>query len=192
MDYNRRCGGSLRLMIDLLTASLSLLRENRFATRLTQLGSNTVVSFEDDSLLGFVNIFDTPGDMIRNWKAAEQSFLLAQATKFRTAGEKAWNVYCVLLCGAPGDAHEIRQIGWIEEDLERTRKLAACGTATRSDLSKALLPLLSLQQRPVLQSEKYEDRLRRRIKQIAPSAAEAVLEQKVTTSEVVRLLRENS
>jgi len=178
-------------MIDLLTSSLTILRENGFETRLIQIGASTVASFEDDTLLGFIYTFDTTDEMIHGWRAAEQSFLRAQAMRFRAAGEKAWNVYCVLLCASSGNAKEVRQIGWIEEDLERTRKLASCGVATRSDLARVLLPLLSLQQTPVLQSEKYEQRLLRRIRQIAPSVGDAVLEQNVTIGEVVRLLREN-
>lgn len=98
-------------MIDLLTSSHSVLRENKFETRLSHLGKSTIVTFEDDSLLGFVFLFDSPGDLIENWRTAESSFLRAEAMRFRTAGEKAWNVYCVLLTSGVGNTQEFRQIG---------------------------------------------------------------------------------
>ena len=177
-------------MIDLLTSSLTLLRENRFATRLSQLGKNIVVTFEDDSLLGFVFIFEAPDDLIEGWRLAETTFLRAEATRFRAAGEKAWNVYCVVLCGNAGDAQQVRQIGWIEEDLERTRKIAACNITSRAELAQALLPLLTLQQRPLLQSETFEARLHRRVSKIAPRAADAVMNVAVNATEVARQLRE--
>jgi hypothetical protein len=62
-------------MIDLMTGSLTILRENGLATRLMQLGNNTVASFEDDSILGFVYMFETPYELISGWKEAEQGFL---------------------------------------------------------------------------------------------------------------------
>lgn len=177
-------------MIDLLTTSLALLRENLYATRLTQWGKDTVVMFEDESVLGFVFTFESPENLIGGWRAAETAFLRAEAVRFRAAGDKAWNVYCVLLSNGPGDAAQIRQIGWIEEDLERTRKIAACNVASRSELTQALLPLFRLQQRPLLQSETFETRLHRRVAKIAPHAAAAVLDAGVDATEAARQLRE--
>lgn len=179
-------------MIDLLSISQGILRENSLTTRLLRLGTATIISFEDDALLGFIHLFETPAEMIENWAETEHSFLRAQATRFRAAGEKAWNVYSIFLCEMDGNSHEKRQIHWIEENLERTRKLASCGINTRADLLGALLPILTLQQRPKLDSDKFEDRLRRRVSQIAPGATDAVLEKAVNPTEVVRLLKERA
>jgi hypothetical protein len=92
----------------------------------------------------------------------------------------------------PGAADEtqLREIRWIEEDLERTRKIAACGLSSRDEIVKALLPLLPIQRQPLLDSEDFDltQRLRKRIASIAPDAANAVLDDAVTPAEVVRLL----
>ncbi len=116
------------------------------------------------------------------------SLLTRFAAGFRTAGEKAWNVYCVFLCGSAADSVQNRQVRWIEENLERTRKIAACGLASREDLLRALLPVLPLQYQPVLRAEDVTERLQTRIRTIVPRASHVVLDQAVSPAEVVRLL----
>ena len=149
-----------------------------------------VVCFEDDALIAFGCIFDEPGAFLARWKVTEMSLLTRYSGTLRVAGEKAWNVYSVFLCSSAGDSLQNRQVSWIEEDLERTRKIAACGLASREDLVRALLPLLPLQYQPVLQPEDATQRLERRIRSIAPTALAVVLDETVPVAEVVRLLRE--
>ena len=84
---------------------------------------------------------------------------------------------------------EERQVRWIQEDLERTRKLAACGVVGRDALARALLPLLPLQYQPVLKEYAVTERLRRRIAAIAPDAAGLILDATVPPEDVVTLLR---
>jgi len=95
-----------------------------------------------------------------------------------------------LFCSGHANEVELRQIRWIEEDLERTRKIAACGLTTRDDVVTALLPLLPLQYQPLLDSEDLDltRRLRKRIATIAPTAANAALDDAVSPAEVVRIL----
>jgi hypothetical protein len=167
-----------------------VLREAGFTTLLTLVDRSATVCFEDDSLMGFGRVFSQPADLIAQWRATETSLLTRYAPSFRAAGDKAWNVYTVLLCGSIGDPIQNRKVRWIEEDLERTRKISACGIASREDMCRALLPLLPLQYQPVLQAEDVTLRLQRRIRTIAPKAATAALDKAVPAVEVVRLLGE--
>jgi hypothetical protein len=175
-------------MIDVLSTMQGVLREARFTTRLASVERSPIVCFEDDTLMGFGCVFDDPGSLLSRWKATEMSILTRFAANFRAAGEKAWNVYCIFLCSSAADSIENRQVRWIEEDLEHTRKIAGCGLASREDLVRILLPLLPLQYQPALHTEDVTERLQRRIRTIAPRASEVVLDEAVSAAEVVRLL----
>lgn len=177
-------------MIDLLSTSQILLRDAGFTVRLSSVGHRPVVCFEDKALLGFCSTFEQTDELIEGWKAFESQILIRFAADIRAAGEKAWNVYCVLLCSGAGDATQRRAVSWIEEDLERTRKVAACDIASREDLVRVLLPVLPVQYQPALQHEDLTARLQKRIADIAPQAAHAVLDLEVPISEAVRLLGE--
>ena len=110
------------------------------------------------------------------------------APRLQTAGEKAWNVYCVFLCSADPTPIEQHEIDWIEENQERTRKIAAAGIIGHDELVNALLPVLPLQYSAMLSAEDLTERLRKRITTIAPEASAAALDEKVSATEVARLL----
>jgi hypothetical protein len=175
-------------MIDLLSTTQVILQEAGFHTWLTTADRLLVVCFEDDALMGFVCLFEEPAALIANWRALEMALLARYAARLRTAGDKAWNVYSVFLCGAAAEASQAWEIHWIEEDLERTRKIAASGLLSREDILKPLLPVLPLQYQPVLEREDVATRLNRRIRAIAPAAADAALDDNVTPTEAIRLL----
>jgi hypothetical protein len=177
-------------MIDVLSIMQAVLQEANFTTHLTSINRSAVVHFEDDTLMGFGCIFDEPDELLRRWKTSETSLLTRYAPTLRLAGDKAWNVYSVFLCGSVSDPLTSRQVRWIEEDLDRTRKIAACGISTRDDLMRALLPILPLQYQAVLRPEDVTERLKRRILNIAPKAANVALDDAVHVAEVVRLLGE--
>lgn len=175
-------------MIDLLSTVQVVLREAGFSTRLTSIDRSSIVCFEDDVLTGFGCVFEDPASLLTLWKDTEMSLLTHYAPSFRAAGEKAWNVYCIFLCSSAADLIQNRQVRWIEEDLNRTRKVAACGLGSRDDLVRALLPILPLQYEPVLRAEDVTERLRTRIQTIAPKASALVLNESVSPTEVVRFL----
>jgi len=175
-------------MIDVLSTMQGVLREAGFTTRLISVDRFPIVCFEDDDLMGFGCVFEDPSDLLARWKATETSLLTRHAASLRAAGDKAWNVYCVFLCGPAADSILNRQVRWIEEDLERTRKITGCGLASRDDLVQALLPVLPLRNQPVLQEDDVTARLQRRISTIAPRAAAIVLDRGTPAAEVVRLL----
>ncbi|MFZ0928497.1 MAG: hypothetical protein WAN11_07845 [Syntrophobacteraceae bacterium] len=175
-------------MIDVFSILQVLLREAGFITHLDSIDRTSIACFEDDVLSGFCCVFEEPESLLSRWKAMEMSFLKRYAPSLRTAGEKAWNVYCVFLCSPPADADQKRQVHWIEEDLNRTRKLAACGLTSRHDLVRTLLPILPLQYQPVVRPDDVTERLRTRIRIISPNASDIVLDESVAPAEVVRLL----
>lgn len=175
-------------MIDLLSNMQVVLQDAGFTTRLGANAESPIVCFENESLIGFGSIFNDPADLLSRWKEVEEALLVRYSLSFRRAGDKAWNVYSVFLCGLAADASLSRQVRWIEEDLHRTRKVTGCGLTSREDMVRALLPLLPIQQQPILQIEDTTERLNRRIRTIAPRAADVVLDESVLPSEVVRLL----
>jgi len=176
-------------MIDVLPSMHLLLQQAGFIAHLTVLGRAPIIHFEDDTLMGFGCVFDGPDELLAQWKNLEKSLLTRYAPRLRLAGDKAWNVYSVLLCSSAADPVQNRAVRWIEEDLDRTRKIAACGVASREDLVRGLLPILPLQNQAVLRAEDVTERLKRRILSIAPKAAEVALDEAVPVSEVVPLLR---
>jgi hypothetical protein len=175
-------------MIDLLSSAQILLREAGFATGLSSIDGSQLVRFEDDTLMGFGWVFTSADEMISHWKAIETALLTQYAPRLRGAGEKAWNVYSVFLSSAGATSSQARQVHWIEENLDRTRKIAACGVTTREELRRALFPLLPLQQKPALRAEDVTERLQRRAAEIAPKASRVVLDDDVPVDEVVRIL----
>ena len=165
-----------------------VLEEAGYATWLVPVEELTVICFEDDAVMGFAAILDDPFILLQRWRAIEAQFLARYAPRFREAQDKAWNVYSIFLCQKLGSDDEIRQIRRLEENLEKTRKLAACGLAGREEIVTALLPLLPIQHRPRLEGEDLTDRLKKRIATIAPAVADVALDGTVSPAEVVRLL----
>jgi hypothetical protein len=179
-------------MIDLLSMTHLVLREAGFTTSTATVETFSGVCFEDEAVVGFGCVFKDAIDMLNSWNRIETAFLTRHSQTLRGAGEKAWNVYLLLLTAQSEEASLARQVRWIEEDLDRTRKIAACGVTTREDVVNALLPLLPLQYQPALATENLAERLKRRIEFIAPRTTEIALDTAIEPAEVVRLLGEKS
>jgi hypothetical protein len=177
-------------MIHLLSTSLGILQESGYTARLSRQQSADVLSFEDNSVIGRIFEFPDPAALLSSWRAAEDGFLRAHANSFRLAGEKSWNVYCVFLAVGDGDERRRREIKRIEEDLNRTRKLAMSGVSNKQLLTDALLPLLSLQQKPMLETENYEQRLRRRLALTVSPLVENAADESTNPEDIAKILRE--
>jgi hypothetical protein len=175
-------------MTDLLSTLQLVLKDGGYQCWFMPVDRRTGVSFEDEALMGFAYIFDDPHSLINRWQVQEAAILNRFAPRFREADDKAWNIYSLFLCPSPADEEQSRQIRQIEENLERTRKIAACAVGTVDELVTTLLPILPLQYRPRLEQENYVDRLRRRIADFAPGAAEAALSENVPASDVAVML----
>ena len=175
-------------MTDLISTLQIVLQDAGYQTWLASVDHITAVGFEDDAVMGFACAFDDAQSLLDHWRPVEAALLNRYAPRFREAQDKAWNVYSIFLSGAQANEDQTREVRQIEEDLERTRKLAACGLAGHDDVVLALLPVLPIQYRPRLDNEDLTERLRKRIATIAPAAAEAVLDDKIAPAEVVRML----
>jgi hypothetical protein len=175
-------------MSDLTSNVHLVLRDGGYTTWNENISGPDVIGFEDEALLGFVCTFQTPQDLLRVWRDVETSLLNKHSARLREAGDKAWNVYSAFLTSGCPDDGEDRSIRWIEENLERTRKLAAANAVTRSDVENALLPLLPISSKPVLDAESTGERLTRRIQMIAPDVGEAALDERVGPIDVARRL----
>ncbi len=177
-------------MIDIPSSAQLLLREAGFSTRTRTVDGNQVICFEDEALIGFCCVFEKVGDLLSTWQSREMATLRQFAPSLQAAGDKAWNVYFALLSADTAQPEQVRQIRWIEEDLERTRKIAACGIGSREDIVRAFLPVLPLQYQPQLQLEDATERLKKRIATIAPRVSGAALDPEISAAEVIRLIVE--
>ena len=177
-------------MTDLKSQLQIVLQDAEYQTWISSVDGFDAIGFENDTVMGFACLFDSPATLLERWRALETILLTTHASSLQRAGEKTWNVYSVFLSSEKADDIQSREVRWIEEDLERTRKIAACGVTSRDELRRALLPVLPLQYQPVLDTEDFDltQRLRKRIEAIAPSAAIAALNDEVSPTEVVRLL----
>jgi hypothetical protein len=175
-------------MTDMASTVQIVLEEAGYATWLVPIEDLAALCFEDDAAMGFVAVFENPLSLLQRWQTIEAQFLARHAPRFREAQEKAWNVYSVFLSQMPGSDDVLRQVRRLEENLEKTRKLAAGGLAGREEIVTALLPILPIQYRPRLEGEDLTDRLKKRIGSIAPAVTEVALDDAVSPAEVVRML----
>lgn len=175
-------------MTDLRSAIQVILQESGYRTSLVPVDGLVCVCFEDDALLGFACVFDEVSMLLARWQIVETALLAQYAPHLQAAGDKAWNVYCAFLCSGDATPVEQHEIDWIEENQERTRKIAAAGVVGQEELVGALLPVLPLQYRAMLSAEDLTERLRKRIATISQEASRVALDDKVSPTEVARLL----
>lgn len=177
-------------MTDLTSPLQVVLQEAGYQTWVVSIRGVETVCFEDDAVMGFACIFQDAPTLLAHWREVETMWLTGHAPSLHKAGEKTWNVYSVFMCASSADSEQMREVRAIEENLERTRKIASCALNNRSALIAAVLPLLPLQSQPILDSEDFDltQRLKKRIATIAPLAAAAALDLRVSPNEVVRLL----
>jgi hypothetical protein len=175
-------------MTDLASTIHVALQEAHYETWLVAIDDLTAICFEDEAIIGFATVFEDADALLTRWKAVETSFLARYAPRFIEAPDKAWNVYSVFMCSSAATPDQRREIRRVDENLEKTRKLASCGLNSREEVIAALLPILPIQNRPRLEGEDVTERLRKRIATIAPSAVRAALDETISPNEVVRLL----
>lgn len=179
-------------MTDLRSPVQVALQQAGYETWLSSTRGEPVIVFEDEAVMGFACVFEDVASLLERWRRMETALLTSHAPALQRGGDKVWNVYCVFLCPAAPSKTEAREVRWIEEDLGRTRKIAACGLVNREQILTALLPLLPIQYQPVLDSEDFDlgRRLKKRISDIAPGAERAALDNSISAVEVVRMLGE--
>jgi hypothetical protein len=108
------------------------------------IGGPDRLTFEDESVVGFVRSHDTPSLIIETWLDEQNDFLRQHAAALRQNLRKAWNVYSVFLTFGRASAADARKLTQISEDLVATRKIVADGVVSAEDVTKALAPLLPI------------------------------------------------
>lgn len=177
-------------MTDLKSQLQILLHGASYVTWLGSVDGIDTVGFEDDTVMGFAYIFSSAVDLLTRWRDVETKLLRTYAPSLQRAGEKTWNVYSVFLSAAISDEIQMREVRWIEEDLDRTRKIAACRIIDQQSLVNALLPLLPIRNQPQLDRDDFDvtKRLQKRIAAIAPAVAKTALNEKTSAAEIIRML----
>jgi hypothetical protein len=175
-------------MTDLTSTLQIILQEAGYETWLASVERLTAVCFEDEVTMGFACVFPDAKSLLDQWRDIESAWLNRYAPRLREAEDKAWNIYTAFLSSGSATESQAREIRQIEEDQERTRKIAACELIGHDDVVFAMLPVLPIQYRPRLDDEDLTERLRNRIASFAPAAANAVVNDEVPAEEIVGLL----
>src|SRR6266851_2061633 len=129
--------------MNLLTEARRLLESSKYRT--FSAASNDVFYFEDSSLLGFVWMASSPSVLLEEWQRRQDSFLHEKDFQLRQSKDKSWNAYSVLLTEPDVSGGQASGLLKIEEDFRGTRKIAKAGLHTIGQLTRALLPLLAIQ-----------------------------------------------
>jgi hypothetical protein len=161
--------------MNLLAEARRLLEGSKYKT-FSAVGSD-VFYFEDSSLLGFVWIASSPAVLLEQWRRLQDSFLREKDLQLRQSKDKSWNAYSVLLTEPDVSGNQGNEFLKIEEDFRGTRKIAKAGLHTISQLTRALLPLLAIQNLVELERDDSKQRLRSRLSRLSPRLLEAFLEQ---------------
>jgi len=103
------------------------------------------VYFEDDSIFGFCVAYPSVAELLAGWLPNQERFLVTNAPSLRRANQKSWNCYAVHLTQTRPSDEEVRRLFEIEEDFRSTRKIARAAVASAGDLTRALYPLLPIQ-----------------------------------------------
>lgn len=171
-----------------LVSNVQIILENSgYRAWLGAMPGSSFIAFEDESAMGFVFIFGTATELLERWRDKELEILMRHAPNFHHGGDKVWNIYSIFLCEERPNETQMREIRQIEENLEKTRKIATGGAFTIEELTQTLLPLLAIQYAPRLDDEDLSARLRKRFSSIAPLAADAIFGSS-DAAEIVQLL----
>lgn len=162
-------------MSDLLTDSVEILLPAGYAAQRTSTPRREALAFENSVCLGFVFAYDTTAQLLEDWADDSKAIISRYGISLRNAGDKAWNVYLILVSAGPKDDAMQARLAELEEDLVGTRKIARDGIASRADLRAALLPLLPIQSAPKLEAVDMPSEIRMRATDVAPRGIDAFL-----------------
>ena len=88
-------------MTDLITDSAEILVAAGYAVERISTSRREALAFENSVCLGFVFAYDTTEHLLREWTDDSNGVISRYGLSLRRAGEKAWNVYLVLIAGCP-------------------------------------------------------------------------------------------
>lgn len=174
----------MKAQLDLVS---SVLEEAGYTSFMVDANTDNCLAFEDHVSFGFIHIYVGIDTLISNWKIESESAFSKFQFQIKSAGEKAWNAYSVFLALERPTAKHAALLARIEEDLSGTRKIArGVGTAVH-EIRQGLLPLLRIQNPPVLDPVDMVEEIRARTDGLPVKAVEAFL-LKAPNTEVLRLM----
>ena len=174
-------------MIDALNDARSMLGAAGYTTNVLRVDEASF-AFEDDSLIGFVRVFPTVGELLTSWRSSQEAFIKRTTHSLLRDPAKAWNLYAIFLSGEVAKPEHCAQLIAVEEDFQSTRKIAKAGVASRSELAAALAPLLPLQS--VLHLEPGDGYARLRDRLGDEKSVRRLFLSEVPVQEIVKLLME--
>lgn len=133
-------------------------------------------NFEDQTLLGFVWQARSTAELLNSWQKKQDEFLSDRDRALRKAKDKSWNVYSVALTEEESSQDQLAELARIEEDFGGTRKIARNGIRSTLQITRALLPVLPIQNSLSLGDIDATVRLRARLSSIHEKVAKAFLE----------------
>jgi hypothetical protein len=177
--------------MDLIDQAQVLLRNAGYRTQPLGMVQQEGLRFEDDTVLGFLYVFQDVTMLLSGWEGAQRATLVRSAPQLRLSRDKAWNIYAVFITDLPAQAKEMHAISRIEEDFAATRKIARAGVISSADLQRALLPLLPLRTPEDFGVSDYMTKMRSRLSMLPGPALEAMLGS-APAEELVRILMEQT
>lgn len=174
-------------MKDELDLVSSVLKDAGYTSFQVASTSLLCVAFENDVSFGFVHCFEKTEDLLENWKAEKEQVLSKFQFQLRSAGQKAWNAYSVFLAFGRSTNDQIALMARIEEDLSGTRKIARSIERTLDGVRSGLLPLLLIQNPPILGPVDMVEEIRARSAGLPKKSVEAFLVGAPNT-EILRLM----
>lgn len=176
-------------MINLAKESERLLNSAQFTVTPTAGLRSDALCFENESIVGFFQFYNTVDLLIDRWRDDSEALLRYHAFAIRKAGQKAWNAYNVLLSSGPINSRQLSSLNIIEEDLSGTRKIARGGIESTSHLRWALISLLPIQNPPALESVDVASEIKSRAADVPQRAIDAFLSHR-PYEEVIRFFED--
>jgi hypothetical protein len=162
-------------MMDILGQCIRMLETARFETKPGIIGSPTQLVFENETVVGFVFIYESTTELLGSWQRDSREALRQYQLPLRLAGEKAWNAYAIFLGRSQSEKGQAAALDAVESDLVGTRKIARGGVEDLASLRKALLPLLPLQAAPILEAVDIQSEIRHRTTELPTTAVDGFL-----------------
>ena len=162
-------------MSETMTSVSTLLSDAGYSIGVLETDEGALTTFENNTVLGFVFHYPNAETLILEWKAHSSRMLDRAQFALRSAGEKAWNTYLILLADRPAGYGPNIMLGDIEEDLVGTRKIARAGVIAPIQLRNALMPLLAIQNAPRLEKVDMEREIRLRTSEFPGEMVEGFL-----------------
>ncbi len=174
----------MKVQLDLVS---SVLEQAGYTSFTVDVEADNCLAFEDHVSFGFIHVYSRIDDLLQNWKVESENAISKFQFQIKSSGEKAWNAYSVFLALEQPNAKHAALLARIEEDLSGTRKIARGVGPAVDEIRQGLLPLLRIQNPPVLDPVDMVEEIRTRADGLPSKAVEAFLVRAPNT-EVLRLM----